>query len=238
MPMERIIKLIDECASWPHLDTFLPFLTNEPFADMRMAEIIALANRKLPRTNVVIFTNAGLLSQRVIENLKSNECRINHLFFSLHHSRKDEYEAELGIPFEKTIENIHRAIDANLSPHFTLLKVNAYKEQENRRFKDFIDKEFPGIDWVLPNRFNWKGDIDPLRDIEQTLDMICPRTHGFCVTADGRQARCCLDQDAAYGFGDCNQYTMLEIYNSEGYRRLREVKKRDAGDPCNRCNMA
>lgn len=237
MPMDLIAKLIHEASTWPALGQFIPFLTNEPFADVRMPDIIALGNSKLPNARVVIFTNGSLFSERTIERLKAAGARIDEMFFSVHHSSAAEYHAELGIDFDKTLASIHRAIDSRIADKFTILRVSDYDTAKDARFKRFISQEFPGIPVQISYRYNWKGEIDGIIPYEHTLDKVCPRHTSFCVLADGRSARCCLDQDARYGYGDCNTHTMLELYNAELATSLRGKTKRLGGTPCDTCNM-
>lgn len=236
MPTPLIEKLVSEAASWPSLEQFIPFLTNEPFADGRMPDIMALGNQKLPNSNLIIFTNGSLISDRVVDRLKENKVRITRMFFSVHHSTADEYESELGIPFDKTLEAVRRAMTAGIAEEFVMLRVNDYNEDRNQRFRTFMDTQFPGMGYVIPNRFNWKGDIDPLRGYEHTLDEICGRQKAMCVLASGKLALCCLDQLGEHGYGDANTHTLLELYNTPKAIQYRTRNKRE-NSPCHQCNM-
>lgn len=236
MPMDLITKLIHEASTWPALGQFIPFLTNEPFADVRMPDIIALGNSKLPYARVVIFTNGSLFSERTIERLKAAGARIHEMFFSVHHSTSEEYHAELGIDFDKTLASIHRAIDNRIADKFTILRVSDYDKAKDERFKRFITQEFPGIPVQISYRYNWKGEIDGIIPYEHTLDKVCPRHTSLCVLASGKLALCCLDQDGQYGFGDANKHTMAELYNSPEAIRYRTHTKRES-TPCSTCNM-
>lgn len=236
MPLEHIQRLVDEAATFPSLGQFIPFLTNEPFADARMPEIIALGNQKLPSSQVTIFTNGSLFHERTVARLADNNCRIDQMFFSLHHSTAAEYEAELKIDFEKTLTSIRRAIDAQVANKFTLLRVGNYDEAANARFQAFCGNLFPGIPVMIAYRYNWKGDVDPLRPYESTLDHICPRQTSMCILADGRVALCCMDQDGDHSLGDTRTHSMREIYNSPQAVRYRTRTKRENA-PCSTCNM-
>lgn len=229
-------KLVSEAASWPSLGQFCPFLTNEPFADARMPDLMATINQKLPNTEVTVFTNGSLISDRIVQRLRDNKVKIRRMFFSVHHSTKSEYEAELGIDFEKTLAAVHRALDAGIAQEFTLLRVNNYNDDQNRRWNEFCKTQFPGVAQFIAFRFNWKGDIDPMLPYENTLDQICKRQYSLCVLASGRTALCCMDQNGEHGFGDTNTQTMLELYNTESAIRYRTMTKRQ-NSPCKTCNM-
>lgn len=240
MPEEVFVRIIDEIASWPSRPTGIcPFLTNEPFADARIYDWCGIINQKLPDVVLYFYTNGSLFNERTIEKLRSVK-NIQIINISLHHSNPAEYEAELGIPWPKTIMSIGALIQANKSAPFTkaieILRVGNNDQSKDRAFLAFCAACFPGTKAWIATRWNWKGDIKSPTSYEPYLDIICPRTKSMCILASGKVALCCLDQDATYALGDISNRTLLDVYNADLARKYRENTKRNLV-PCRRCNM-
>lgn len=239
MPDHLFRKIIDEIAGWPtHPNSICPFLTNEPFADTRMLSFCGLINQKLPNTQLIFYTNGSLFSDRAIERMRSI-VNIQVINISLHHTNAADYEAELEIPFDKTLASIDRLLAAHkanpIANEITLLKVGNSDPVEDRAFVMFCAQRFPGIKPMPVPRWNWKGDISSRMSYEPYLDQICPRAFSLCILATGRVALCCLDQDGKYAQGDINEQSLLEVYNGR-YREHRLEPKRNFAS-CSTCNM-
>jgi radical SAM protein with 4Fe4S-binding SPASM domain len=55
--------------------------------------------------------------------------------------------------------------------------------------------------------------------------------------ASGKVALCCMDGEGKYVVGDVNNSSVLEIYNSPEYRKMRQYSfsRLSAANPCNTC---
>lgn len=229
--------LIDQISEWPTPPRIIhPFLTNEPFADNRIYDFCCYINFKLPYTGIIFFTNGSLFTDRNVSRL-AHVKRIEGIFISLHHSSKQEYEAELHIPWERTLESVHRGVEYCIEAgiKITVLRVQDGDWARDQRFLEFVRKEFPGALSQISYRYNWKGDIaSPFTDLH--LDVHCPRLGNMHILCDGRVALCCLDQKGEYSLGDTKTDSILAIYNGPKAVTYRSQVKR-MNTPCNRCNM-
>jgi sulfatase maturation enzyme AslB (radical SAM superfamily) len=237
MPDEMFYGLIDQMAEWETPPAKIcPFLTNEPFADNRIYDFCCYINSRLPKTNLVFFTNGALFTDRNLLRLahvKNIEC----IHISLHHSNKGDYEAELHIPWERTIESVHRGVEHCIEAgiKITILRVQDGDLSRDQRFLQFVRKEFPGALSQLSYRYNWKGDIaSTFTDLH--LDVHCPRLGNLHILCDGRAALCCLDQNGDYCLGDTKTDSLLAIYNGPKAITYRSQVKR-MNEPCSKCNM-
>ena len=240
MTEEMFSQIINEISLWQAPpNTICPFLTNEPFADARIYDFCRLINEKLPKTSIVFYTNGSLFTERNIEQLRTIK-NIYTINLSLHHSNPAEYEAELKIPWPKTIESMARLINANrVSPitrEILILRVGNGDSQADQKFMKFCAACFPGTTAFVAPRWNWKGSIQSHMDYRPWLDIICPRQNGLCILATGRVALCCMDQNGEYPLGDLNNQTLLEVFNADLARKHRTTLKRHLV-PCNKCSM-
>jgi MoaA/NifB/PqqE/SkfB family radical SAM enzyme len=69
MSDELFEKIIDDCRQFP-LRRIEPYLHGEPFMDRKILERIEHINKRLPRTQVHIFTNGSLLTAKTVEALR------------------------------------------------------------------------------------------------------------------------------------------------------------------------
>jgi radical SAM protein with 4Fe4S-binding SPASM domain len=69
MPADLYSHLLDQLASMKFRGRFSPVFYNEPLMDTRLAGLMREAKTKLPKTNIVVFTNGSLLTQENIEAL-------------------------------------------------------------------------------------------------------------------------------------------------------------------------
>ena len=239
MPDHLFRKIIDEIAAWPtHPNSICPFLTNEPFADARIFQFCKMINQKLPNTQLIFYTNGSLFSDRAIESLR-NIYNIQVINISLHHTNAAAYEAELGIPFDKTLASIDRLLVAQrarpIAKEITLLKVGNSDPIEDNAFVVFCAQRFPGIKPMPVPRWNWRGEIRSKMDYEPYLDQICPRAFSMCILATGKVSLCCMDANGKYCQGDINEQSLLEVFNGP-YRAHRQENKRNFAS-CDTCNM-
>lgn len=240
MPEALFRKIIDECAEWPNPPRVLPFGTNEPFMDPRMPDLLRYVNEKLPNSPLTFFTVGALFTEKLLARLEGvrnwAEC-----FISLHHSDPLAYQSETGLSHEKTLQSIHRFLRWNEATGTVgtvyLLRVTNGDDAKDTAFRRFCKREFPDCPVVVSNRWNWKGDIEGTLDVGKTLDHVCGRLFALHVHSSGKTMRCCLDQNAEYGFGDLNEISGLTAYNSPKASFLRSHTKREGGHPCDGCSM-
>lgn len=235
MTVEMFMDILKEISEWKQQPTHIcPFLTNEPFADNRIYEFCKTINVYLPKTNIVFFTNGSLFTDGNIDKLEEVE-NVSIIHCSLHHSNKEEYEADLKLNWEKTMASLHRLINRKKWP-IRLLRVQSADKLKDADFMAFCKKEFPGTPVQISYRYNWKGEIASHIDFQNTLDIICPRHQSMTILCDGRVSLCCLDERGDYSLGDFKSKSLLEIYNGELALSYRTRTKR-CSKPCDTCNM-
>jgi radical SAM protein with 4Fe4S-binding SPASM domain len=240
MTEEIFRKIIDEIATWPvPLPAICPFLTNEPFTDPRIYDFCEYINLKLPNCRLVFYTNASVFTEGNLEKLGKIK-NIETICCSLHHFDKDQYEKDVGLPWEKTLASIRRLIDWNLKTNTVkevkILRVQDGNAEADQKFLDFCRATFPEVSGNLSYRYNWKGDITSWHEYKDTLDLVCPRHASMTILNDGRVSLCCMDQAGEFSLGDLKQQSLLEVYNGPTALDYRSHTKRERS-PCNRCNM-
>jgi hypothetical protein len=236
---ELFQKLLKEISEWPSEwpSVICPFLTNEPFLDDRIYEWCRELVRIKPSIHLVFYTNGTLFSPDRLARLEAVP-NIREILCSIHHSNKDEYEAEMGIAWSQMLASISRLIAWNQKrrTRIWLLRVSNGDTEKDAKFVAFCRKEFPETSIQVSYRYNWKGDVYSQHPYQTTLDRKCPRLGHLCLLVDGRAALCCLDQNGSYSPGDFKKQTLLEIFNGEVMKKYKGSLKRGI-EPCCQCNM-
>jgi len=239
MSDELFEKIIDDCGQFP-LRRIEPYLHGEPFMDPKLLDRIEYINKKLPRTEVHIFTNGSLLTAKRIERLK--ELRLASLVVSLNTAVSDKYNAIMGLDWKKTLANLQRVADENttnkkVADRF-VMRMTAPKETTDSEIAQFraLAKRM-GARAVIVSLHNYKGDINSERPVPQ---FPCYFVNDLDILWDGNTALCCMDHDGDYSWGDVKTHSVLEVFNSPTAKRYRQKMrddKRSELTPCNECNM-
>ena len=107
MPDDLIAKIITELQDIPaEIPIYVsPFKVNEPLLDVRIFDIVAEINTKLPNAKVRMFTNGSPLNETNIAKIAKIQ-KLEHLWVSLNHHEEKEYERIMQLPLKKTLENL------------------------------------------------------------------------------------------------------------------------------------
>lgn len=231
MADETISRLIEEMATFRVPFFFSPFKVNEPLLDKRLVPICEAVNDRCPNAALRIFTNGSALTDANAEGIGRLR-NVAHLWVSLNSHKPDEYEALMGLPFERTAARLD-ALHASRFPHPVMLSCVGYPNEDFRRY--CFDR-WPNFDSMALQRGGWLGAIDPDRDT--IPDTPCARWFELSIMATGVVSLCCMDGSGQYAIGDITKQTMREVYNAPHWRERREqMLSRRAVHPCNTCTM-
>ncbi len=70
MPTETFHSIIDSLARINYAGRLSPHFYSEPLIDPRLPELITYARKKLPRTKILVYTNAILLNREIFAKLR------------------------------------------------------------------------------------------------------------------------------------------------------------------------
>ena len=219
-------KIVDEIAPFP--DTWLrPFNGGEPMLRRELPEMIRYAKDKGIR-NIAITSNGTLLTARMRKDLI--EAGLDHLEVSIDAATEETYQEIRHAPmFQRVVDNTLRYIEESkrVSAARTVMVsfvVQAANRQEIAAFHSF-----------------WRGKADAvyLREYHQHNNLVvrqsspavnspeyrhpCPYIfERLIVHHNGKVRFCEADWEAKHAIGDARTQSLLEIWQGESYRRLRE----------------
>jgi hypothetical protein len=234
-----IEKIINDLTAIPKDVVFqlAPYKVSDPFLEVRLFDIIKLANEKLPGASISLITNGSPLTEKKIDQLSAIK-NLSYMNISLNYNDEEEYESVMKINFTRTIEKLvllHAKKKDGLPFPIRLTRVSDNKTTD-MIFIDWVMEKFPLFVPAIIPRNDWIGDI---KSDQQTLvpDAPCHRWFDLSITSTGIVAMCCMDGEAKYPKGDVNKQHALDIYNQPHLKRLREtlISRKEAMAPCNGC---
>ena len=241
-------KILDDLSAiQPEVPTrIFPNIVNEPFMDKSLFERLRRINEVLPKTALLLFTNFNVLPKDFPDKLRGI-ANLEEINVSFNAATQEEYEAVMGIDFDRTVGHLKRLMAENREARFlaqpiVLSRVSdgtsrdqSFAEDCRALFGGYED----GADYVshVKARTNWLGAMhDSQSPIPHALP--CSAWLDINVTCTGIVPLCCMDANLEHSIGDANTTNLLEIYNSPAFRGLRESETaREALDPCGSCSL-
>lgn len=240
MSDDLIAKIVSDIGD---LDGNVPlFITlariNEPFLDKRIFAIANAINKVAPHAEFIYFSNASPLVGSTldkIEQLPKTYC----LSLSLNDHRKARYEEIMQIPFERALQRldeVHARKSRGSLPFWTRVTKVADNSQDDQAFIDFVTERWPLFDISVYRRATWSGSVSTVSSVVPEAGCAQWFTIGFY--ADGTDPFCVMDADGKFRHGDIKNQHLLDIYNHEYRRKIREsITNRKEIPYCSACSL-
>jgi len=249
MPIEFFKNLIDQAVEGGVSSIKLNYL-GEPLMHKDVVEHILYAREK-GIIDVIINTNAALLTDTMSKAIL--EAGIDGMSFSFDSPYKETYEkVRIGAKYERVIDNIKNFVRLRdeMGFHHVQTRVSMVKMKDNlKACNDLIAMWTPYVDMVsFITYYEHLGAEDENNSAFQywgkeneIKNFCCPQPfQRMYVMVDGTVTACCVDSSRGklYPLGNVKIQSIKEIWNSEAYRRLRQVHAEGHYsdiDMCSRC---
>jgi MoaA/NifB/PqqE/SkfB family radical SAM enzyme len=230
--------IIEQCRSFP-LEAIEPFLQGEPFCDPKIMDRLEKISSRLPKTKLRLYSNGYALSPARIDQLIN--FGIDHLYISVNTLDPARYEAVMGLKLDRTLSNLAYLTDPvrrsrvarNIT--FRMIRTEDTSLEEQESFLDYCKTR--GVKSFIVALFNYKGDINSSLPVP---GYPCEHIDRLDILANGKVTLCCMDQNAAYGWGDVHEQSLLDIYRGKvanKYRQAHRSGNRRSIEPCAQCNL-
>lgn len=197
-------KILNDAKEIETLEYVIPMLTGEPFMDKKILQKLKLINKILPGKKIHLYTNGSLLTPEIINELSSIENLT--MFFSLNGNAETRKEL-MGLDDYEYVASMIRLYDLTKKPYkvlFVFYPAVARTNVENfvRTWKDKANVLIYGN--FLGRKYKAFGTTK------------CTRaTSHMTVLWNGKVNLCCFDAFGEVIFGDLNNQTIKEVWNSE-----------------------
>jgi MoaA/NifB/PqqE/SkfB family radical SAM enzyme len=229
----------------------IPYLNNEPLIDQGLEERIVQVLELLPEAEIEVSTNGILLTPQRTEGLL--RAGVTDLHVSIFGWDRDSHRRIMGLDYDRTCANVEAALELrDLMAPEAVVRV--------------IQVAIPGLDedaldaalavWAdrgaevdrygyLDRSGNVPEDIQGGAQRDRTLT---PRgcelnrhRERLYVLVDGTVTFCCHDWRRQWPMGSLRERTLTEIWQADGYRRLRAQVDGRAESPedflCRSCKL-
>ncbi len=239
MPEATWKKIVDETRGWGI--TYRPFLTNEPFVDNRMPEMVRYIKTNDPTARVEFNTNGELVTEKL--GVELLEAGVDIMRFSIDGLTRETYEpSRIGIDFRKVMERVQKFLEmwdqgGYREKVFTEVRMIEVPENahEVQAYRDFWEPKCSEV--IVTHLYQWpwtgqKPEDVVLKPCLKILDEL------FFYT-NGKATLCCWDVHEKAAIGNVNDQSVQEIWDGYAAQCLRAILddgRRDLIHLCSRCN--
>tara|TARA_E500000331_G_scaffold85326_1_gene80849 strand:- start:3235 stop:4371 length:1137 start_codon:yes stop_codon:yes gene_type:complete len=212
----------------------------EPTMHKKLGEMIKYVSKKKNIFEFKLNTNGTFLNEELCHQIFQS--KITQVVISADHYIKEDYERlRKGSNFEDTVKktdllySIRKKHYKNSTTEIRISGVDNDKDLDRKKFKEFWKKRSDHVSATFPyQRWNtYKNSLHP--EINDACENFWDRMY---VWFDGKVNPCDADYKSYLSYGDLNNNSILEVWNSKKVNQFRKLHldgKRKDIDPCNKC---
>jgi len=240
MPDELWKKVVDQTRGWGL--TYRPFLTNEPFVDVRQPEICRYIKENDPTAKVEYNSNGELMTEKNARAIL--EAGVDIVRFSIDGLSRETYEpSRVGVSYDRVYERvpaflkIWREEGYEEKGVFTEVRAIGVPEiaHEVEDYKKFWEPQCSEV--LITDLYQWPWTGQKREDV---VKKPCLKVlDELFVYANGNITMCCWDVHERSVIGNVNEQTVEEIWTGYAVNHLRSLLddgRRDLITLCSRCN--
>jgi radical SAM protein with 4Fe4S-binding SPASM domain len=233
-------RIVDQTRGWGV--TYRPFLTNEPFVDVRQPDIVRYIKQHDHTARVEYNTNGELLTEKTARAIL--EAGVDIVRFSIDGLSRETYEpSRVGVDYDGVYARVPRFLEIWREEGYeakgVFTEVRMIEIPENRHEIEAY-KAFWGPrcnDVVVTQLYQWPWTGQTAADVvaKPCLKIL----DELFFYANGNATICCWDVHERAVVGNVHEQTVAEIWNSYAARHLRALLddgRRDLIHLCSRCN--
>ncbi len=240
MSEETWKRVVDQTRGWGV--TYRPFLTNEPFVDVRQPEICRYIKDNDPTARVEYNTNGELMTEKTARAILA--AGVDIVRFSVDGLSRETYEpSRVGVNFDHVYERVPRFLEIWREEGYeekgVFTEVRMIEVPENRHeIDDYRAFWSPRCsDVVVTQLYQWPWTGQTRAD---TVRKPCLKIlDELFFYANGNATICCWDVHERAVIGNVHEITVEEIWRSNAARHLRAMLddgRRDLIHLCSHCN--
>ena len=143
------------------------------------------------------------------------------------------------LPLERTLtklDRLHELVAQGRYPHHVTISRVTDGSERDQGFHAFVRQRYPAFRPFMIGEGNWSGQVET-RSERRVPGTGCFRWYELSIMASGKVALCCMDGEGKHVIGDVNTQSVLDVYNSPDYRKMRQFtfSRKAAAAPCDTC---
>jgi len=212
----------------------------EPTMHKKLGKMIKYVSEKKNIFEFKLNTNGTFLDEELCHQIFQS--KITQVVISADHYIKEDYERlRKGSNFEDTVSKVdllYSIRNKHYKTSTTEIRISGVDNDKNldrKKFKAFWKKRSDHVSATFPyQRWNtYKNNLHP--EINDACENFWDRMY---VWFDGKVNPCDADYKSYLSYGDLNNNSILEVWNSKKINETRKQHidgKRKDIDPCNKC---
>jgi radical SAM protein with 4Fe4S-binding SPASM domain len=239
MPDETWRKVVDMTRGWGV--TYRPFLTNEPFVDVRQPEICRYIKED-ETARVEYNSNGELMTEKTARAVL--EAGVDIMRFSIDGLSREAYEpSRVGVSHERVYERVPRFLeiwrDEGYDEKGVFTEVRCIRVPENEHelddYRAFWEPKCSEV--LITDLYQWPWTGQERHDV--VLKPCLKVLDEVFVYANGNVTICCWDVHERAVIGNIHEQSLEDIwtgYAANHVRALLDDGRRDLIHLCSRCN--
>lgn len=233
MSLELFKKIVDDTCQF--IEVYQLYWMGEPFLNKSIMEMIHYLREK-STASIMVSTNGSLLTERLCDEILQSG--INKIIIDIDTGDSEQiYDSiRIGGNYPKLIKNVKYLISQNKTNkteiilQFLHLKANT---EQLYLFKELWKDTACTlrVDWID----TWANQMPELKDLAVEISPYVNEERKACsdlwfratINHKGQVNLCCHDYKGLYVFGDLNENSLLDIWNSKSLNELRTQQMRD-----------
>jgi len=213
----------------------------EPTLHKDLGKMLSYTKDKQNIFEVKLNTNATKLTEKLCHEIFESE--VNQLVISADHYEKDTFEKlRKNSHFEHIVKNVNMLFDIrkkfdNPLTEIRISGVDYYQSTNKNKFHKFWIKTSDGVTIGDPLE-RWDTYNNKVHhNINDPCENLWDRMY---IWYDGKVNPCDADYKSYLSYGNVNEYSIKELWNSKLLKKMRNKhlnNKRNEIDPCNKCGM-
>jgi len=221
-----IDKIKDEKINYKPIYIFLHF-QGEPMLDGLLVERVKYIKSKLDNTDVGFSTNGHALTKDKSEKLIKEG--LDFIVISIDAVTKETHaKLRVGLDYDKVFKNVNDLIEnkKKLKSNIRIMTQMVVNETNKHEIKEFIKLwEEKGVNVAIKPMHNFLSEKTSYFTNENKEKQMFPCLQPFLyfvVYWDGDIGLCCWDADKQFKIGNINDKSILELFNSDIHKKVRE----------------
>ena len=203
--------IIEQASSLPGLGIFIPMLTGEPLCDPKFIKRLKYARENLSAV-IEVYTNGSFLTKEIIDELKD----ISELYLnvSINGTTPETRKLLTGLDdFNKVMESIKYLGSVGIPHRASIVSYPGISIDELNLIYKTKNKIIPYQSWC-------SGEYTRITKEP------CGRAENYMtVRYNGDVCLCCFDPFGRITFGNLNNQTIEEVWNSDKHKEYQEMHK-------------
>jgi radical SAM protein with 4Fe4S-binding SPASM domain len=224
-------KIIADMVEMGGFYTICPFINGDPLCDNRMLNMLQYIKERLPDIEIGWYTNGLLLTEDILCKLIEIG-NVGVFNISIHGGSKEIYEAVMGLSWDDLVEKLAllTSINNDSGKPFEVRAHMCNFSMTHDSIDDFRElcAEFGMVAGVccFSNFGGTIRDDDGEAPFKNMPYKLCNRSQNHVyILWDGTVIGCCFDVNGVNRFGNVNEQSLKEIWESPEYMKFRTMHR-------------